>query len=63
MPVKCKHNVMLMKIWKSKDYFCLFCRKDYCFSKGLYSTIPEDYSFDGRLDFQDNSLYRLEILS
>ena len=26
-------------------------RKDYCFSKGLQSTIPGDNSLNGRLDF------------
>ena len=38
--------------WKSKDYLLNgFSVKTICFRKGLYSTIPGNYSFYGRLDF------------
>ena len=33
-------------------FFEWYFRKDYCFRKGLDSTLSEDYTFNGRLDFQ-----------
>ena len=39
-----------------------FFGEDYCFSKGLQSTIPGDYCFNGRLDFQGVCFEKMEKL-